>query len=186
MRAFLFLIFLATSQLVATEVQVPNFCMDKEGSMTQNYTVGERPSMILVGIDCRTYNDPEVAPKDIGQLWSRFFSENVAGQIQNKASNEVICLYFDYEGDYTQPYTCVIGCPVSSIDAIPEGMVAKTLPASTYAVFQAIGEFPKAIGDTWGTVWQTKLNRTYTGDFEVYGENFFNIQQGAEVFIAIE
>ncbi len=31
------------------------------------------------------------------------------------------------EGDYTQPYSLVIGCPVSSLDAVPEGMVAKMI-----------------------------------------------------------
>jgi len=152
-----------------------------------NHQVVQKPAILVVGIDCQTSNAPEAGPQDIPKLWGRFYSEDVLNRIPNKTSNEVIALYCDYEGDYTQPYSVVIGCPVSSIDTIPEGMVAKTIPASSYAVFRAIGEHPKALIETWGNIWkESDLDRTYTGDFELYGDKFVSgSPKELEVFIAI-
>ncbi len=155
--------------------------------MMKSYTVVQKPSTIIMGIECRTSNAPEAGPHDISKHWGKFYSENIIDQIPNKASNEVIALYCDYEGDYTQPYSLVIGCPVSSLDAIPKGMVTKIIPAGSYAVFPAIGEHPKRLIETWGHIWQqADLKRTYTGDYEVYGDKFSGSPQEVEVFIAIE
>lgn len=83
--------------------------------------------------------------------------------------------------------TKVIGCRVSSSAVIPEGMVTKILPATSYAVFNAIGEHPKSLIKTWQEIWQTGLKRTYTGDFEVYGGKFNSKSpQEVEVLIAID
>jgi predicted transcriptional regulator YdeE len=138
----------------------------------QNFTIIHKPPMLVVGIECRTSNDSHAGPHDIPRLWQRFYAENVLGTIPNKASEEVIALYCDYEGDYMQPYSCVIGCAVTSLDEIPHGMVGKVVPASPFAVFQATGEFPQSLITTWGHIWQSDLKRTYAGDYEVYGEKF--------------
>jgi predicted transcriptional regulator YdeE len=146
-----------------------------------------RPSMIIVGISCRTLNDPKAAPIDIPKLWQRFHSENIASQIQNRASDEMIALYCDYEGDHTKPYTVVVGCPVTSVESMPEGMVVKIIPEGTYSKFLAIGEYPKALVDTWGEIWKTPLARTYTGDYEVYGESFAREKKKeVQVYVAVE
>lgn len=152
-----------------------------------SYEVVQKPAIQVIGIDCRTSNAPEAEPQDIPKLWRRFYGEDIVNRIPNKTSNEVIALYCDYEGDYTQPYSVVIGCAVSSVDTIPEGMVAKTIPASSYAVFRAIGEHPKALIETWGEIWQEPdLERTYTGDYELYNEQFFlNSPQEVAVYIAV-
>ncbi len=42
-----------------------------------NYTVVQRPSMLVVGIECRTSNAPEAGPHDIPQHWGKFYSENI-------------------------------------------------------------------------------------------------------------
>ncbi len=153
----------------------------------KNYSVTQKPSLTVVGIECRTSNAPEEGPQDIPRLWGQFYSEDIINKIPNKVSNEVIALYCDYEGDYTQPYSLVIGCPVTSLDNIPEGMVAKIIPAGSYAVFRAIGEYPTSLIETWGSIWQTELKRTYTGDYEFYGEKFSSgSPKEVEVFIAIE
>ncbi len=153
----------------------------------KKYTVVEKPPIIIIGIECRTSNSPEAGPNDIPKHWEKFYKGDTISKIPNKASNEVLALYCDYEGDYTRPYSLVIGCPVSSTDVIPEGMVAKTIPTGSYAIFRAVGEHPKSLIETWGDVWQQPdLNRTYTGDYEVYGDRFFGSPQEVEVYIAIE
>lgn len=152
----------------------------------QDFIIVEKPSMLVIGIECRTSNTSQAAPQDIPRLWQKFYADNVPSKVPNKASGEVIALYCDYEGDYTQAYSCVIGCPVTSLDEIPEGMVAKTVPASIFAAFRAVGEFPKTLVDTWGNIWRSTLPRTYTGDYEVYGERFSLEVPEVDVLVAIE
>lgn len=159
----------------------------KREEMMQTYTVINKPTIFLIGIQCRTSNAPEEGSRDIPRLWEKFYTEDIINQIPHKCSQEIMALYCDYEGDYTQPYSCVIGCPVSSLEQIPDGMVAKVIPEGSYAVFSAIGEHPQSLIETWGKIWQTPLKRTYTGDYEVYGEKFFSDSaKEVSVFIAIE
>ncbi|MGA8163874.1 MAG: GyrI-like domain-containing protein, partial [Waddliaceae bacterium] len=56
------------------------------------YTIVKKPEIFLVGIECRTSNDPGAAMNDIPALWERFYSENIISQIPDKASEEVILL----------------------------------------------------------------------------------------------
>lgn len=153
----------------------------------ENHETVQKPAISIIGIVCRTSNAQEAGPQDIPKLWERFYKEDISNRIPNKASSEVIALYCDYEGDYTAPYSVVIGCPVNSIDIVPEGMVAKTIPSSSYAVFRAVGEHPKALIETWGNIWkQSDLKRTYTGDFELYGDKFSTgSPKELQVFIAV-
>ncbi len=146
------------------------------------YTVIQTAVVMVIGIACRTSNDPSAAPQDIPKHWQRFYTEGVVERIPNKASADVIALYCDYEGDYTKPYTLVIGCPVTSIEHIPEGMVAKVIPAGSYARFAVSGEFPASVIKTWNTIWNTNLARTYTGDYELYRQGS---PQALDVFVAV-
>jgi len=141
----------------------------KELETMQPYSVLQKPDLAIVGIECRTSNAPDAASYDIPKHWNKFFSEETFNKIPNKASNEVIALYCDYEGDYTKPYSLVIGCAVTSSEAVPEGMVLKVIPAGPYAILPVNGKFPQSITETWNKVWQTmEPQRAYTGDYEVY------------------
>lgn len=167
--------------------QADNQSTNTKENVMECFTVMQKPSIIVVGIECRTSNAPEAGPRDIPQHWGRFYSEGIVGKIPNKISDDIIALYCDYEGDYTQPYSFVIGCPVNSVDSIPEGMVAKIIPAGSYGVFHAVGEYPASLIETWGNIWQqSNLKRTYTGDYEFYGDKFSASPKEVEVFIAIE
>lgn len=150
----------------------------------QPYVIVERPAMRVVGIACRTA--PETAGADIPQLWETFYREAFFNRIQDKTSEETLGLYCDYAGDYTQPYTLVIGCE-SAASSVAAPLVLKTLPASHYALFEAKGEFPASVIETWKTIWQTPLKRTYTGDFEVYDASFqTDPQKPVRIYIAIK
>jgi len=77
----------------------------------------------IIGIPVRTSNENGKSAQDIDALWEKFMSENIVGQIPNKISQNVYSVYTDYEGDYTQPYTTLLGCKVTSLEEIPKGMV---------------------------------------------------------------
>ena len=154
------------------------------GSLTMNEVA--KPSTTIMGIECRTANSPDKAPLDIPKLWGRFFAEQIEAKIPNRTTTDVIALYCDYEGDFTKPYTLVIGCEVSTDSEIPEGMVVKTIPASKFAVYTATGEYPTSVVDTWGKIWASDLKRTYTSDYELYRQKLDAPPTEVDVLIAIE
>ncbi|SPZ84683.1 Uncharacterised protein [Sphingobacterium multivorum] len=55
------------------------------------------PSFSIIGLAIRTSNQNGQAAKDIPELWARFFKEDVLSRIPNKISNELYCIYTEYE-----------------------------------------------------------------------------------------
>lgn len=146
-----------------------------------------RPEMTVVGIECRTMNGTRSGSKDIAKLWQRFIWTGMSKKIPNRSTREVLALYCEYDGDYTQPYTILIGCEVSSVDKLPAGMVVKTIPASTYRKFSAVGEHPKTLLKTWTKIWEDpSLKRTYVADFEAYGRRFHSEPPEIDIYISVE
>jgi len=134
-----------------------------------SFTTQEQPQIHVIGVSVRTSNAPGKADVDIPNLWMRFYREDIQGKVQNKASDYGIALYTDYEGDHTMPYTLILGCHVTSLDNIPEGLEGRTIPAGIYATFACTGKPPESILSTWQRIWQeTNLNRTYKADYEFY------------------
>lgn len=145
-------------------------------------------SFYVIGIKVRTTNENEQAAKDIVALWNTFMSEQVLDKIPNKISSEIFSIYTNYESDYTKPYDTILGCKVSSIDEVPNGMLAHTIKASTYKKSIAKGDLSKnVVYNKWLEIWNSKVDRLYTSDFEIYGEAASN-PENAEVpiFIAIK
>jgi len=124
----------------------------------------------IVGISVRTTNRDAKAQYDIAELWKRFLHENILDQIPDKASDDVYCLYTDYDTDFMGDYTTVIGCLVASVRNIPEGLIIKEIPESKYYGYRSEGKLPGSILKTWKHIWMSNdINRRYTADFDVYG-----------------
>ena len=142
----------------------------------------------IIGIAVRTTNENQQAATDIGKLWQRFMSEGIAANIPNKISDSIYCIYTDYEKDYTKPYTAILGCAVSGLTDIPEGMTGKTIPAGHYQQFTAEGNiFQGAVADAWVKIWNTDIDRAYTADFEVYDERAQDPENAiVTIFIAVQ
>ncbi|WP_306350907.1 GyrI-like domain-containing protein [Flavobacterium sp. '19STA2R22 D10 B1'] len=144
-------------------------------------------SFKIIGITVRTTNKNGKAMEDIGNLWNRFYTSNIQTLIPNKEDSAIYSIYTDYESDYTGKYTCILGCKVSSLNDIPEGLEGKEINGGKYIKYTAKGKMPEAVGQTWGEIWNqdTQLNRLYTADFEVYDEKSALPQDQAEVGIYI-
>ena len=152
------------------------------------------PLYSLIGISLRTSNaDPNVM-QDIGTHWQRFYSEKIMDKIPNKAdgngagvATSILALYTDYEGDFMKPYSLILGCRVSSIDDVPNGMIAKSIPAMNYSLFTAKGKMPDCIMQTWQQIWKSDIKRAYKFDFEVYGEKSHNPENAeVEIYISVK
>ncbi|MCH2045179.1 MAG: GyrI-like domain-containing protein [Saprospiraceae bacterium] len=139
----------------------------------------------LLGISVRTSNANGQAAQEIGALWQKFMSEAVLEKIPNKIDNSIYCLYTDYEGDHTLPYTALLGCKVNNLDEIPEGMMGKSFDGGAYQKFTTKGDLSQGlIVKQWMKIWEAPLDRAYTADFEVFGEKA-NPPSNAEVDIYI-
>lgn len=153
--------------------------------INMSYVIEDQEEKFFIGLELRTNN--EECSLAMPAHKERFFKENVFSKIPNKINENMLALYTDYEGDYTQSYSWILGCEVSSLEEIPAGLVGKVIPESKYAVFTTEGEFPQGLIAVWQEVWRLNLPRSYTSDFEVYFSNF-DPQRNPEVklYIAIE
>ena len=97
------------------------------------------PAFHFIGISVRTTNQNAQAAADIPVLWNRFMGKQMASKIPNRIDGEVLCMYTEYESDYTGPYTTIIGCRVSTLQNIPDGMVGKSFPETAYSVISIKG-----------------------------------------------
>lgn len=129
----------------------------------------------VIGISIRTTNENNQAATDIAGLWQRFIRGALIEKISNKVDATIYSLYTDYEGDYTKPYTALLGCQVSHLSEIPEGMTGKSFEGGSYIKTSAKGDLLKSLViNHWAKIWQAAIDRAYTTDFEVYGEKAQN------------
>ena len=140
----------------------------------------------VIGIKIKTSNQRAV--QDIAQIWGRFFSEDIKNKIPNKLSGDVFAIYTEYEGDHSKPYSYILGCAVSSLGSIPDGMIGMTIPSAEYEVFIAKGKMPDAVVEVWQHIWQPEIDskRSYKTDFEVYREYGNPESTEVEIYIGMK
>ena len=144
------------------------------------------PAFNIIGIAVKTSNnDLAKLQQDMQGLWNRFISENIADKIPGKTSNDVYCIYTDYESDYTKPYLALLGCQVENLKNIPDNLIGKHFNGGTYIKKMAKGNlFAGIVYDAWKEIWALDIPRTYYADFEIYGINAAN-PENAEIEILL-
>ncbi len=173
--------------IMENSIQFQQQCINKICKKEENmgHTIVHQKKKFFIGLELRTNN--EECSEAMPAHKERFFKENILAKIPNKVNSDILALYTDYEGDYTQPYSWILGCEVSSLDQVPKGLVGKVIPEATYAVFTTKGSFPQGLIAAWQEVWKSNLTRSYTSDFEVYRLNFDPVKNPeVKVYIAIQ
>lgn len=142
----------------------------------------------VIGISVRTTNENGQASQDIPALWNKFMTERISEKIPNKVDSSIYCIYTEYEKDHTKPYTTILGCKVENLDIIPNGMVGKTFDEATYTKHIAKGNILQGmVFGEWTKIWNSDLDRTFTADFEVYGEKTQNPEKAeVDIFVAVK
>lgn len=142
----------------------------------------------IIGIKVRTTNENGQSAKDIGQLWEKFMAENTAEKIPNKVAASIFSVYTNFEKDHTKPYDTILGCKVSTLNEIPNGMVGQEFEGGNFTKFIAKGNLAQgAVYKTWTEIWNQDLDRTYTVDYEVYGEKAQDPTNAeVEIFVAVK
>jgi len=130
----------------------------------------------IIGILVKTTNKNGQSVIDMGQLWSRFYSENILSTIPDRLSDDIYSVYTDYKSDYTEDYTAIIGCKVKSLDHIPNGLIGRQIQGGNYLRYISKGQIPDAVIKTWKEIWDhnKELKRKYTADYEVYRDEFLH------------
>lgn len=142
----------------------------------------------IIGISIQTSNNNHQEIEDLGKLWHQFFTDSIIEKIPNKINANIYSIYTDYESDFKGKYTTIIGCEVSSLDEIPEGMVGREFQPQTFKKYVAKGELHEAVAKTWNDIWNddANLNRTYIYDYELYTEKAQNPADAEiEIYIGV-
>lgn len=126
--------------------------------------------LIGLKLDHKTTNEGGQSSVDCGKLWKKFETENFAERIPDKLSTEIYAVYFDYEGDYTKPFSYFIGCKVKMDTDAPQGMDNLIIPTGSFTKVIAKGKMPDCVANSWKDIWSSKTDRAYKYDFEIYDE----------------
>ena len=134
-----------------------------------NTEIGE---MTLIGLSLKkkTSNANGQSAIDCGSLWQEFEKENYTARIPVKLTNEILAVYYQYEGDHTKPFSYFIGCKVNPGAAIPQGMDSLLIPKGIYQKIIAKGKMPDCVANAWKEIWGSDIPRAYQYDFEIYDE----------------
>ena len=141
----------------------------------------------LIGISITTSNERVQTTDDIARLWGKFITEKIGENIPNRIDSSILSIYTHYESDHNGVYDTILGCRVSSLEDIPEGMVGENYDGGAYVKFVSKGDFTKgAVYNTWVEIWNSPLRRSYTADFEVYGEKSKDPTNAeVDIFVAV-
>lgn len=145
----------------------------------------------VVGIQVRTSNQMEMdqTTARIPGLWQKFLRERLMDKMPNRTDTQYIYgVYSDYESEHDAFYSLLVGVEVDTLDNVPDGMIALTIPAAKYSVFTARGRMPDALIETWGHIWQyfseiSEYTRSYTTDFELHDKNK---RDQVDIYIALK
>ena len=142
-----------------------------------NYEIVELKEKTIVGFTARTSNEDPQMGAIIGGLWKQLYTPENTEKIQNRVNAYAIGLYSDYD---KEGYQVTVGFEVSDAES-GNGFAVKTIPGGTYAKFSVHGDMIEAVANSWKEIWETPLDRTFTGDFEEYLS-----QEDIDIYIAIK
>ena len=142
-----------------------------------NYEIVELKEKTIVGFAARTGNEDPQMGAIIGGLWKQLYTPENTAKIQNRVNAYAIGLYSDYD---KEGYQVTAGFEVSDAES-GNGFTVKTIPVGRYAKFSVHGDMIEAVANSWKEIWETPLDRTFTGDFEEYLS-----QEDIDIYIAIK
>ena len=142
-----------------------------------NYEIVELKEKTIVGFAARTSNEDPQMGAIIGDLWKQLYTPENTEKIQNRVNSYAIGLYSNYD---KEGYQVTAGFEVSDAES-GNGFAVKTIPAGRYAKFSVHGDMIEAVANSWKEIWETPLDRTFTGDFEEYLS-----QEDIDIYIAIK
>ncbi|ASG68951.1 AraC family transcriptional regulator [Francisella halioticida] len=131
--------------------------------------------MRIVGVSTKVSNDRDDL---LEQAWELFFNSEVLEYLNGQnLSQDIISVYYEYEGDHTAPYTLLIGYEVNNSFETPIGLDSVILEKN-HKIFRVEGDLPDAAIEKWREIWSdNSKKRVYKADFDRYNpiEDFVEI-----------
>lgn len=131
----------------------------------------------VVGLETRTSNAEEAGGAGrIGALWSAVHNgplkETVPGTLDAPV---LVAVYSDYVDGAEGEYRLVVGRPALD-PGTPSELVSVEVPDGSFLLFEASGEMPQALIETWTRIHEyfagpSPYHRTFAGDFELHDGN---------------
>jgi len=146
-----------------------------------------RPAFTVVGLRYFGKNEN----KEIAAMWEEFDRQmKKLGGLPHETGEAAIGLRISPDDDSMGgAFEYIAGLPVSKVEDIPEGFVARQVPEHTYAVFAHKGDLP-SLSNTYEFIYETWLPQSgYTLadnlDFEYYDDDFKNFAPDSVFYIYI-
>lgn len=159
-------------------------------------TLVELDEFFVMGMEITTSEAREASPTTaiLPALWRTFFTEKIEGKIAHrKDPNEHVGVYSDYDRDAKSrtfgSYAALAGCEVTEVgEDVPEGLVAMSLPAGSYLLFEARGPMPDAVIRTWEEIRvffdrNSEYERAYEADFDLYRNDQ---PEAVDIFVSVK
>lgn len=129
---------------------------------------------MVIGLPVRTSDKFGKAVIDVGLTWFQFEQKGLHDKIPNRVSENMHIVYTDHEQKYMGEYTAVIGCAVSSLAEIPEGLVGKEVPGGDYIKYSVHGRATEVVAGKWKEIWKQDeaTSRIHSTDFDVYNGGY--------------
>lgn len=146
-----------------------------------------RPAFTVVGLRYFGKNENQ----EIAAMWEAFDRRmETLGGLPHDTGEAAIGLCFSPDDDpMGGAFEYIAGLPVSKVEELPEGFVARQVPEHTYAVFAHKGDLP-SLGKTYEYIYETWLPQSgYTLadnlDFEYYDDDFKDFAPDSIFYIYI-
>ena len=142
-----------------------------------DYRIIEKPLFHIVGKALRVATRDGENLRRIPRFWEECQRDGSHDQLAALASQGAVVgdatlgICTDFAEDMEE-FTYMIAAERQN-EAVPDGMIQKTIPAATWAVFEARGAMPDAIQTVWSRVWseffpENKFRHGDGPDLEIY------------------
>lgn len=160
-----------------------------------NTNVMVKPAIEIAGVSVRTTNEQETGPNgQLSMLWNTYFQSGIAERIQASNPHLIYALYTHYESDASGAYTVILGHEMGdqhNPQAL-EGLAHTVIPEAQYMIFRTKrGPVFEVVAGAWQQIWSffedSSVERTYSGDFELYDSREFDPNDAEiDIYIAIK
>ena len=186
-KQFLLLLLVSVAALVITQTQ--------STPQTPKPTVIRQAAFFIVGLAARTNAAKETSGQGIiPEQWQKFMEQGVLQKIPNQADQNIYVAYTDFTNKRFGDYRVIIGARVTDKAHVPPGLVLKTIPAGSYAIFRSDqGPAEQVIPAVWQKIadaedhGQLGRTRTYKADYELYDAPSLDPQNlQAEIHVGVK
>lgn len=169
------------------------FSLTLKGDVEMNYRIEQKPAFRAIGRSVVTTNAGQQNNLSIPAFWQQCDGDGVLARLRALGAASAVTgahllgLCYGAMNDGTFHYMIGVG---AAGDAVPEGLEALDVPASTWAVFEAVGPLPQAIQ----ALWQRVMGEFLTGgayrhagtpDFELYYPGANDENYRSEVWVPV-